>query len=96
MSETHRPGWDKPLDESFYAPDDEEKAFMKTTTGIQDDDELKRHIIAAQTKAFSVCFSVCVLIHTFPCRHSAMLELCLTKWPTRSCIGIPAFECSNS
>ncbi len=54
MSETHRPGWAKPLDESLYAPDDEEKAFMKTTTGIQDDDELKRHIIAVQTKAFGV------------------------------------------
>ena len=27
---------------------------MKTTTGIQDDEELKRHIIAVQTKAFAV------------------------------------------
>ena len=54
MSETHRPGWNKPLDESLYAPDEEEKAFMKTTTGIQDDEELKRHIIAVQTKAFAV------------------------------------------
>ena len=44
MSETHRPGWAKPLDESLYAPDDEEKAFMKATTRIQDDEELKSKI----------------------------------------------------
>lgn len=54
MSETHRPGWAKPLDPSFYAPDEEEKAFMKVTTGIQDDEELKAHIITVQTKAFGV------------------------------------------
>ena len=54
MSETHRPGWAKPLDASLYAPDEEEKAFMKATTGIQDDEELKAHIIAVQTKAFGV------------------------------------------
>lgn len=54
MSETHRPGWAKPLDASFYTPDEEEKAFMKATTGIQDDEELKTHIIAVQTKAFGV------------------------------------------
>lgn len=58
MSETHRPGWAKPLDESLYAPDDEEKAFMKATTGIQDDEELKKHIIAVQTKAFGVSVPV--------------------------------------
>ena len=54
MSETYRPGWDKPLDQSLYAPDEEEKAFMKATTGIQDDDELKEHILAAQANAFAV------------------------------------------
>lgn len=46
--------WEKPLDESFYAPDDEEKAFMKVAAGIQDDEELKQHIIRVQTKAYAV------------------------------------------
>ena len=59
MSETHRPGWAKPLDESLYAPDEEEKAFMKATTGIQDDDELKEHILAAQANAFAVREYLC-------------------------------------
>ncbi len=54
MSETHRPGWAKPLDPSLYTPDEEEKAFMKATTTIQDDEELKAHIIAVQTSAFGV------------------------------------------
>ena len=54
MSVTHRSRWDLPLDPSLYAPDDEEKAFMKTTTGIQDDEELKAHIFAVQKKAFGV------------------------------------------
>lgn len=54
MSDTFRPGWDKPLDDSLYAPDEEEKNFMKETTGIQDDEKLKQHIIAVQSKAFAV------------------------------------------
>ena len=54
MSVTHRSRWDLPLDPSLYAPDEEEKAFMKTTTGIQDDEELKAHIFAVQKKAFGV------------------------------------------
>ena len=54
MSITHRPRWDLPLDTSLYAPDEEEKAFLKTTTGIQDDEELKAHILGIQTKAFTV------------------------------------------
>ncbi|KAI0720552.1 hypothetical protein C8T65DRAFT_633472 [Cerioporus squamosus] len=65
MSETHRPGWAKPLDESLYAPDEEEKAFMKATTGIQDDDELKTHIIAVQTKAFGLYMYPCIRMFEF-------------------------------
>ena len=59
MSETYRPGWDKPLDQSLYAPDEEEKAFMRATTGIQDDDALKEHILAVQAKAFAVRVCLC-------------------------------------
>ena len=58
MSITHRPRWDHPLDTSLYAPDEEEKAFMRTTTGIQDDEELKAHILAIQAKAFTVSTSL--------------------------------------
>ena len=63
MSPTAEPSpvglsWVKPLDEALYAPAEEEKAFMKATTGIEDDDELKRHIIGVQIKAFEVCIHV--------------------------------------
>ena len=61
MSETHRPAWDKPLDSSIYALDEEEEEFMKAATGIQDDEELKSHVIAVQTKAFAVCLSALYL-----------------------------------
>ncbi|TBU48535.1 hypothetical protein BD309DRAFT_949327 [Dichomitus squalens] len=65
MSETHRPGWAKPLDPSLYAPDEEEKGFMKTTTGIQDDEELKAHILAVQSKAFGFYKYPCIRMFEF-------------------------------
>ncbi|KAJ8518184.1 hypothetical protein ONZ45_g4715 [Pleurotus djamor] len=43
-----------PLDPSMYSLDTEEATFFKTTTGIQDDDKLKSHILAVQAKAYSV------------------------------------------
>ncbi|KAI0720526.1 hypothetical protein C8T65DRAFT_735856 [Cerioporus squamosus] len=54
MVETMLEAWDKSLlDDSFYAPDDEEKTFMKVATGIEDDEELRAHIVTVQTKALS-------------------------------------------
>lgn len=43
-----------PLDESFYNLTDEESAFFKSQTGINDDNELKHHILTAQTEAYEV------------------------------------------
>ncbi|KAE9400625.1 hypothetical protein BT96DRAFT_975162 [Gymnopus androsaceus JB14] len=43
-----------PLDDRYYNLDEEEKTFFKKETGIQDDAELKKHIIAVQIKAFSI------------------------------------------
>lgn len=43
-----------PLDESLYSPDSEELAFYKSEAGIADEEQLKKHIIAAQTKAYEV------------------------------------------
>ena len=43
-----------PLDEALYRIDDEAQAFMQGQTGIQDTEELKRHILAVQAKAYSV------------------------------------------
>jgi hypothetical protein len=44
-----------PLDESLYDLAEEERTFFKQQTGIQDDDELKAHIIRVQTEAYEVC-----------------------------------------
>ena len=43
-----------PLDEALYRIDNEAQAFMQGQTGIQDTEELKRHILAVQAKAYSV------------------------------------------
>ena len=43
------------LDERLYDLTDEECSFFKQQTGIQDDDELKAHIVQVQAKAYKVC-----------------------------------------
>lgn len=45
------------LEERFYDLDEEEREFFKRETGIRNDAELKKHIIAVQTKAYSVPMS---------------------------------------
>ena len=48
-----------PLDDALYRIDDEALVFMQGQTGIQDTEELKRHILDVQAKAYSV--SSCIL-----------------------------------
>ncbi|KZT21766.1 hypothetical protein NEOLEDRAFT_1138979 [Neolentinus lepideus HHB14362 ss-1] len=48
------------LDPSVYSLTDEERAFMKSQTGIESDDELKKHIIALQEKAWKVYPYPCI------------------------------------
>jgi hypothetical protein len=43
-----------PLDPALLNLTGEEQHFFKTWTSIQDDDELKQHIIQVQTKAYEV------------------------------------------
>ncbi|TFY75585.1 hypothetical protein EWM64_g8429 [Hericium alpestre] len=43
-----------PLDESLYNLNQEEVSFYKQQTGIQDDEELKQHIISVQTEAYAI------------------------------------------
>ena len=42
------------LDERLYYLTDEESTFFKQQTGIQDDDELKAHILEVQAEAYKV------------------------------------------
>lgn len=43
-----------PLDETLYNIDDQALEFMRAQTGIQDAEELKRHILAVQAEAYTV------------------------------------------
>ncbi len=101
MSETHRPAWEKPLDPSLYVLDDEEKAFMKVATGIQDDDELKTHVLAIQTKAFEVSMHIPSLprrltvsdgapqLFQYPClRMFDFLRYCPCYAPVPAAVGV--------
>lgn len=42
------------LDESFYKVDDEETAFLMQQTGINDPEELKKHILQVQREVYAV------------------------------------------
>jgi len=42
-------------DERLYNLSEEERAFLKEQTGIQDDDELKAHVFQLQAEAYKVC-----------------------------------------
>ena len=44
-----------PLDPSLYKLEEDEAAFFKQATGIQDDEELKQHILRVQAEAYEVC-----------------------------------------
>jgi len=57
--------WVLPLNEKYYTLDEEEEAFFKAQTRIDDADELKRHIIAVQTKAFEIYPYPCIRIFEF-------------------------------
>ena len=43
-----------PLDENEYKIDEDGLAFMKAQTGIEDEEELKKHILAVQAEAYAV------------------------------------------
>lgn len=61
-----------PLEESLYSLGDAESVFFKSQTGIQDDEQLKKHIVTIQEQAFSV--------HPYPCiRHYAFTKLKISR-----------------
>jgi len=60
------------LDERFYDLTDQERAFFKQQTGIQDDDELKTHILQVQAEAYKV--------HPYPCiRRFHFVKLSISR-----------------
>ena len=66
------------LDERFYDLTDEERAFFKQQAGIQDDDELKTHILQVQAEVYKVCRLVpsakrrlIMIVHRFILTHAS-------------------------
>ncbi|KAI0087640.1 hypothetical protein BDY19DRAFT_892981 [Irpex rosettiformis] len=58
--------WNTKLyDDKFYNPDPEALAFFKLETGIENDEELKQHILTVQKGAFSVYSYPCIRIFEF-------------------------------
>ncbi|KAA1474301.1 hypothetical protein DENSPDRAFT_824110 [Dentipellis sp. KUC8613] len=54
-----------PLDNSLYKLEDEQKVFFKATTGITDDEELKKHILEVQARAYALRPYPCIQRFTF-------------------------------
>ncbi|TFY61382.1 hypothetical protein EVG20_g7080 [Dentipellis fragilis] len=54
-----------PLDSSLYKLEDEQKVFFKATTGITDDEDLKKHILNVQAKAYALRPYPCIQRFTF-------------------------------
>ena len=59
-----------PLDERFYNPD---STFLKQQTGIDDDDELKTHLLSIQAEAYKVTH----FLFTWPLSDSIMHARCI-------------------
>lgn len=59
MSEDHLKTPPAPaLDADLYNLDEEQRDFLKRVTRINDDEELKRHILEVQADAYKVCNKV--------------------------------------
>ncbi|KAI0066449.1 hypothetical protein BV25DRAFT_1796896 [Artomyces pyxidatus] len=64
-----------PLDESLYCLGEEESAFFKEKTGIEDDEELKTHLLEIQAVAYEV--------HPYPCIHLfSWTKLRISRFPS--------------
>ncbi|KAI0687619.1 hypothetical protein BC835DRAFT_1448517 [Cytidiella melzeri] len=57
--------WERPLEDKLYTPDPEALAFWKAETGIEDEAELKQHILTIQKEAFSVYAYPCIRVFEF-------------------------------
>ncbi|KIJ16052.1 hypothetical protein PAXINDRAFT_76025 [Paxillus involutus ATCC 200175] len=62
------------LQERYYKITPEQSEFFKQQTGITDDDELKRHILAVQAEAYKVAPYPCIMGFAF-------IALMLTRLP---------------
>ncbi len=61
-----------PLDDNLYTLDDETSDFFKVQTGIQDTEELKKHLLRVQAEAYAVRSNVVLHgpISCISCRYT--------------------------
>lgn len=70
-----------PLDEALYTLDEEEAAFFKSQTGIDDDEELKQHILRAQKDAYEVRVAMIKDEETSECSCNLPLDISVPAYP---------------
>ncbi|KAI0639002.1 hypothetical protein C8Q77DRAFT_1204572 [Trametes polyzona] len=63
-----------PLDDTLYSPDSNTVEFLIAQTGIEEEEELKRHILSVQAAAYEVYPYTCI-------RQFLFLDLRLSKLP---------------
>ncbi|KAJ7581199.1 hypothetical protein C8J56DRAFT_793698 [Mycena floridula] len=70
------------LDPAFYHIEGDELVFFKSQTGIQDDDELKEHILAVQSKAYHEARNGFLSVYGYNCiRGFGFTTLKISKLP---------------
>ncbi|KAJ7590107.1 hypothetical protein C8J56DRAFT_588891 [Mycena floridula] len=63
-----------PLDPSLYVLEEDQLGFFRSQTGIDDEEELRAHVLAVQAKAYE--------IYKYPCiRSFSFLRLKISKFP---------------
>ncbi|TFK93027.1 hypothetical protein K466DRAFT_643031 [Polyporus arcularius HHB13444] len=78
-----------PLDEELYTIDDQALEFMKSQTGIQDPEEIKKHILAVQAEAYA--------IYPYPCiRRFSFISLKLGRLPAYQRLLAIGKECKGA
>lgn len=71
---TSPPQYKLELDPNLYSLEDDEKAFLKQLTRIENEAELKEHVLNIQKEAFAV--------HPYPCIHSfRFLNMKISRLP---------------
>jgi len=70
----------RPLDPALLNLNEDETTFFKLLTGIQDEEELKKHLIHVQGKVYQACFDP---TYTLSCFH--MLKILVIG------LGIPMY-----
>ena len=71
----------RPLDPTLLNLEEDEATFFKLLTGIQDEEELKKHIIHVQGKAYQARFNQTSTSSCFPVLKILVVGLWIPMYP---------------